>query len=61
VNSSVIFPPFPFPAAGARDEDGAAYGGAGCCDAPIFLLASLRLMTKSTESNLLTMVKPWST
>ena len=30
VNSSVIFPPFPFPAADARDEEGAADGGAGC-------------------------------
>jgi hypothetical protein len=42
VNSSVIFPPFPFPAAGARDEDGAAYGGAGCCDAPIFFISVIK-------------------
>jgi hypothetical protein len=33
----------------------------GTCDAPSFLLASLMLMDESAESNLLTLVKPWST
>jgi hypothetical protein len=31
------------------------------CDAPGFWLASLTPMTESAESNLLTLVKPWST
>jgi len=30
VNSSLIFPPFAFPAADAGDEEGAVDGGAGC-------------------------------